>query len=131
MTEHSYSTSLVLLSIGIATLGAYAAIEIAQRVSATRGRRRILWTCGGALAMGLGIWSMHFVGMLALQLSVLVWYDALLIFASAAAAILGCAIAFIILTRPGASSSGFWLSPASSWVPRSPVCTIRAWPECE
>lgn len=122
MTEHSYSTSLVLLSIGIATLGAYAAIEIAQRVSATRGRRRILWTCGGALAMGLGIWSMHFVGMLALQLSVLVWYDALLIFASAAAAILGCAIAFLILTRPGASS---WLLAFASVIMGSAIAGMH------
>ncbi len=111
MIEHSYSTSLVLLSIGIAILGAYVAVEIAQRVAATRGRRRILWTYGGALALGLGIWSMHFVGMLALQLPVLVWYDALLIFASAAAAILGCAIAFIILTRAGVSS---WLLALAS-----------------
>ena len=111
MVEHSYSTSLVLLSIAVATLGAYVAIEIAQRVRAARGRRRILWTYGGSLALGLGIWSMHFVGMLALQLSVLVWYDALLIFASAAAAILGCAIAFIVLTRPAPSS---WLLALAS-----------------
>jgi PAS domain S-box-containing protein len=122
MTEHSYSTSLVLLSIGIATLGAYVAIEIAQRVSATRGRRRILWTRGGALAMGLGIWSMHFVGMLALQLSVLIWYDALLIFASAAAAILGCAVAFIILTRTPASS---WLLALASVIMGSAIAGMH------
>jgi PAS domain S-box-containing protein len=111
MIEHSYSTSLVLLSIGVAVLGAYVAVEIAKRVRATTGRRRLLWTYGGALAMGLGIWSMHFVGMLALQLPVLVWYDALLIFASAAVAILGCAIAFIILTRVNVSS---WLLALAS-----------------
>ena len=111
MIGHSYSTSLVLLSIGIAILGAYVAVEIAQRVAATSGRRRILWTYAGALALGLGIWSMHFVGMLALQMSGLVWYDALLIFASAAAAILGSAIAFIILTRTGVSS---WLLALAS-----------------
>jgi PAS domain S-box-containing protein len=111
MIEHSYSISLVLLSIGIAVLGAYVAVEIAQRVAVTSGRRRSIWTFGGALALGLGIWSMHFVGMLALQLSVLVWYDALLIFASATAAILGCAIAFIILTRARANS---WLLALAS-----------------
>jgi PAS domain S-box-containing protein len=97
-------------------------IEIAQRVSATRGRRRILWTCGGALAMGLGIWSMHFVGMLALQLSVLIWYDALLIFASAAAAILGCAVAFIILTRTPASS---WLLALASVIMGSAIAGMH------
>jgi len=42
---------------------------------------------------------MHFVGMLALQLPVLIWYDALFIFLSAVAAVVGCAIAFIIFNR--------------------------------
>ncbi len=99
MIQQSYSLGLVLFSIVVATLGAYVAVEIAQRVRATHGRRRILWTCGGALALGLGIWSMHFVGMLALQLPVLIWYDALFIFLSAVAAVVGCAIAFIIFNR--------------------------------
>jgi PAS domain S-box-containing protein len=122
MIEHSYSTGLVLLSIGVATLGAYVAVEIAQRVRGTRGRRRTLWTCGGALAMGLGIWSMHFVGMLALQLSVLVWYDAVLILASALAAILGCAIAFFIFNRASVSS---WLLALSSIVMGSAIAGMH------
>ncbi len=99
MIHQSYSVGLVLFSIVVATLGAYVAVEIAQRVRADHGRRRILWTCGGALSLGLGIWSMHFVGMLALQLPVLIWYDALFIFLSAVAAVVGCAIAFIIFNR--------------------------------
>jgi PAS domain S-box-containing protein len=96
MIEKSYSLGLVILSIVVATVGAYVAVEIAQRVRATEGRRRVIWTYGGALAMGLGIWSMHFVGMIALHLSVPIWYDALLIVASAIAAIVGCAIAFSV-----------------------------------
>jgi PAS domain S-box-containing protein len=99
MIEHSYNSALVFLSVVVATLGAYVAIEIAQRVHAAGSRRRFVWTCGGALAMGLGIWSMHFVGMLALQLPALVWYDALLIFASIVAAVAGCSVAFIIFNR--------------------------------
>ena len=104
--DQSYSVALVILSVVVATLGAYVAIEIAQRVRVTGGRRRILWSCGGALALGLGIWSMHFVGMLALHMPVLVWYDALLIFVSIVAAVGGCAIAFIIFNRAKVSS---WL----------------------
>ena len=99
MIEKSYSLVLVILSIVVATLGAYVAVEIAQRVRAAEGRRRILWSYGGALAFGLGIWSVHFVGMLALHLPVLVWYDALLIFVSIVAAVIGCTIAFIIFNR--------------------------------
>jgi len=111
MIEKAYSLGLVILSVVVATIGAYVAVEIAQRVRTAERRRRILWTCGGALAMGLGIWSMHFVGMLALQLPVLVWYDALLTFASAVAAVVGCAIAFIIFNR--ATVSGWLLAFAS------------------
>ncbi len=104
MTEHSYNFALVILSVVVATIGAYVAIEIAQHVRASGDRRRILWNGGGALALGLGIWSMHFVGMLALQLHMLVWYDALLIVVSMVAAVGGCAIAFIIFNRPTVNS---------------------------
>jgi PAS domain S-box-containing protein len=106
MIEKSYSLALVILSVAVATVGAYVAIEIAQRVRATGGRRRFVWTCGGALAMGLGIWSMHFVGMLALHLRVFVWYDAVLIFLSIVAAVVGCTIAFVIFNRAKVS---WWL----------------------
>ncbi|HVS59895.1 MAG TPA: MHYT domain-containing protein [Gemmatimonadaceae bacterium] len=111
MIEKSYSLALVVLSVVIATIGAYVAVEIAQRVRAAERRRRILWICGGALAMGLGIWSMHFVGMLALHLPVLVWYDSLLIFLSVVAAVVGCAIAFAIFNRAAVSS---WLLALAS-----------------
>ena len=105
MIEHSYSIGLVIMSVVVATLGAYAAVEIAQRVRATEGRRRERWIYAGALAMALGIWSMHFVGMLALRLAVPVWYDALLIVASFIAAVVGCAIAFFIFTRANVTST--------------------------
>jgi PAS domain S-box-containing protein len=95
----SYSLGLVFLSVLVATIGAYVAVEIAQRVRATEGRRRVFWTYGGAFAMGLGIWSMHFVGMLALHLPAPIWYDGLLLFASAIPAVVGCAIAFAIFNR--------------------------------
>jgi PAS domain S-box-containing protein len=100
MIEKSYNFALVILSIVVATVGAYVAVEIAQHVRASGGRRRVFWSTGGALALGFGIWSMHFVGMLALRLPVLIWYDALLIVVSMVAAVGGCAIAFIIFNRP-------------------------------
>jgi PAS domain S-box-containing protein len=111
MIEKSYNFPLVILSVVVATIGAYVAIEIAQRVRVTGGRRRILWSCVGALVLGLAIWSMHFVGMLALRLPVLVWYDALLIVVSMVAAVGGCAIAFIIFNRVTVNS---WLVALAS-----------------
>jgi len=106
MIQHSYSLSLVVLSVVVATIGAYVAVEIAQRLQTVWTRRRVLWIFAGALAFGLGIWTMHFVGMLAMQLPILIWYDAQLIFASVIAAIAGCTIAFLIFNRPNLNS---WL----------------------
>ena len=99
MLDKSYSLNLVVVSVLIATIGAYVAVEIALRVRAAERGRRFFWIYGGALAMGLGIWSMHFVGMLALHLPVLVFYDAVLVFLSFVAAVVGCAIAFYIFNR--------------------------------
>ena len=99
MLYKTYTLDLVVLSVLIATIGAYVAVEIAQRVRAAERGRRLFWISGGALAMGLGIWSMHFVGMLALHLPVLVWYDAILLLLSFVAAVIGCGIAFVIFNR--------------------------------
>src|ERR1700688_3072073 len=111
MMDKSYDIALVVLSVVVATLGGYVAVEIAQRVRATGIRHRVLWTCVGALAMGLGIWSMHFVGMLALTLPVPVWYDAPFTFGSVVAAVIGCAVAFTIFNR--VTVGGWLLSLAS------------------
>ena len=70
----SYAESLVALSVIIAILASFTALDLAGRVHVAHGRVRTLWLAGGALAMGLGIWSMHFVGMLALHLPVRVTY---------------------------------------------------------
>ena len=106
MMDKSYNLALVVLSVVVATLGGYVAVEIAQRIRTSGIRRRILWTCLGVLAMGLGIWSMHFVGMLALTLPIPVWYDPLFTFGSVVAAVIASAIAFTIFNR---LTVGGWL----------------------
>ena len=65
-----YDFRLVTASVLIAILAAYAALDLAGRVTAARGFARFLWLSGGAFAMGLGIWAMHYVGMEALRLPV-------------------------------------------------------------
>jgi NO-binding membrane sensor protein with MHYT domain len=73
----SYDYRLVALSVAISMLASYAALDLAGRVTAARGVIRIAWLAGGACAMGMGIWSMHYIGMLAFRLSVVIWYDRL------------------------------------------------------
>ncbi|MBS7457495.1 putative bifunctional diguanylate cyclase/phosphodiesterase [Coralloluteibacterium stylophorae] len=71
----TYQTPLVLVSIAIAVLASYTALDMASRVAASRGRVRLAWLAGGGFAMGVGVWSMHFVGMLAFRLPIEVGYD--------------------------------------------------------
>ena len=73
-----YDWSLVAISIMVAVLAAFVALSISDRISvASTPRGRIVWAGAGAISMGGGIWSMHFIGMLAFGLPCGVAYDQL------------------------------------------------------
>jgi diguanylate cyclase (GGDEF)-like protein len=75
----SYDPWLVVLSFTIAVFASYVALNLATRVAAVRDAKAAQhWLAGGALSMGTGIWSVHFIGMLAVQLPVPVTHDAAL-----------------------------------------------------
>ena len=71
----SYNYWLVVLSVLVATLASYTALDLTSRITASKGRAAKLWLLGGAFSMGTGIWSMHFIGMLAFSLPVPMGYD--------------------------------------------------------
>src|SRR6266700_2377090 len=92
---------LIVLSIAIAVAGSFAALECAERMRlAEAGGSRVRFSYLGAVLMGLAIWTMHFVGMLALRMPMPVSYapswSALSIFAAA----IGAGLAFFIMNRP-------------------------------
>jgi two-component system sensor histidine kinase/response regulator len=95
----SYDIRLVVLSVLIAVAASYAALDLAGRVTSARGSVRVVWLGGGAMAMGIGIWSMHYVGMLAFRLPVPVEYDWPTVLLSLLAAILASAIALFVASR--------------------------------
>ena len=70
----SYDPLIVALSIAIAVLGAYVGLDLAERVTAARGRARLAWLVGGVIATAIGIWSMHYTAMMAFYLRVPVQY---------------------------------------------------------
>src|SRR5580692_4370475 len=107
----SYDYRLVALSVLIAILASYAALDLAARVTAARGRIRFAWLWGGAAAMGTGIWSMHYIGMLAFSLPIPVWYDWPTVVASLFAAILASATALYVVSR---DRMGPWRAVAGS-----------------
>ena len=94
-----YDYRLVTLSVLIALFAAYAALDLAGRITAARGTARYAWLGGGAVAMGMGIWSMHYMGMEALRLPVEVLYDWRIVVLSMVAAISASAVALFVVSR--------------------------------
>ncbi|MGA7925508.1 MAG: MHYT domain-containing protein [Candidatus Sulfotelmatobacter sp.] len=94
-----YNYSLVALSVFIAVFASYAALDLASRVTAAGGWTRALWVLGGACAMGTGIWSMHYIGMLAFILPIPVAYHWPTVLLSLFAAILASVIALYVVSR--------------------------------
>src|SRR6201984_762711 len=95
----SYNYALVVLSVLIAIFASYAALDLAGRVTAAGGWTRSVWLLGGAGAMGIGIWSMHYIGMLACRLPVPVAYHWPTVLLSLSPAILASVIALYVVSR--------------------------------
>jgi two-component system, sensor histidine kinase and response regulator len=95
----NYNYYLVVLSVLISLFAAYAALDLAGRVTAARGVARFAWLGIGAFAMGIGIWSMHYMGMEALRLPVPVKYDWPTVLLSMVAAIFASAVALFVVSR--------------------------------
>jgi len=107
----SYSKILVLLSFLVASAAAFTALDMAERVStAQRLRGRALWRWIGAFCMGGGIWSMHFVGMLAFEVPVAVRYDFSVTLLSLCIAVLASRLAMAIISLPTLSRRQYLLS---------------------
>ena len=102
--SHAHHHSLfVVLSVVIAVLGSWTALDLNLRVRAHVGRALTLWLAATALAMGLSIWSMHFVAMLGFDAGFPVRYDIVLTVVSLILAVGSTALAFVAVhvERPG------------------------------
>jgi len=95
----SYTPSLVLISILVAVLASYTSLDLAGRIASARGRARAVWMVGGALSMGIGIWSMHFIGMLAFDLPIQVAFDLPITFLSLLIAVLSSGLALWLVSH--------------------------------
>ncbi|WP_240941659.1 EAL domain-containing protein [Paenibacillus sp. HB172176] len=83
----TYDWPLVVFSYIVAVVASYTVLNLVGRISSTTGRFRVIWLLFGAVAMGMGVWSMHFVGMLAFSLHEPVAYDPIIVLISVVAAI--------------------------------------------
>lgn len=99
--HETYQPGLILLSLAVIFFAGFTALTLADRLKASSGHIRLGWLLGAAIALGGGIWSMHFVAMLAFELPVPVRYIPSLTIISVLVAILVVAFGLAIVAyRP-------------------------------
>jgi len=75
MMHVTWDSGLVIASVFIAFLASFSALDTVARVMDSRGMKALLWLIGGGAAMGIGIWSMHFIGMMAMHFNMPMRYN--------------------------------------------------------
>jgi PAS domain S-box-containing protein len=99
--DTQFNMMWVILSVVVAIFASYVALNLAQNITQTTGKARAGWLTCGAMAMGTGIWSMHFIGMLAFEMpGMAMAYDVPLMVLSVLVAIGASALALYIVSRP-------------------------------
>jgi len=91
---------LITLSIAIAVFASYTALDLAARVTAAKASAKVAWLIGGAMVMGIGIWSMHFVAMLAFSMATPIAYDMLIVLVSILPAVIASGGALFLASQP-------------------------------
>ena len=99
----TYNYGLVLISILVAVVVSHTALRLAARVARAKGSSVQLWLAGGAVAMGTGIWSTHFIGMLAFTLPIPLSYGLTATLGSLCLAIFTSGFALQLASKPQAS----------------------------
>ena len=95
----THDPGLVVLSVLVSILAAYAGRDLAARVRDARGRAWLAWLAGAATVDGIGTWSMHYTGKLALRLPVPVLFDGPRVVLSLLVGIVGSAAALLVVGR--------------------------------
>lgn len=111
--HHHHAWTFVSLSLAVAICGSWTALDLARRVTSHLGRGRLVWVSTAAIAMGLSIWSMHFIAMLSFDPGSAVAYDPGLTALSLALAIGSTWAAFVVATRERIAGSTLYLAGAA------------------
>jgi len=120
--QATYNVWLVALSIIVAIVVSYTALTLAGRVAQTGQSGGRGWLLGGAAAMGIGIWSMHFIGMLAFSVPIPLRYNIVTTLVSLIIAILTSGFALAIASRP---NLGVKRLAAGSLVMGAGICAMH------
>ncbi|MDP1524090.1 MAG: EAL domain-containing protein [Methylotenera sp.] len=105
-----WNTSLIALSVIVAVAGSFTALAHAARMRHAQGSTSIAWMVSGGITLGMAIWSMHFVGMLAFHLPIPLSYDLPLTLLSAVPAMAAALLGFYVLRTPAVSNTRIFLA---------------------
>ncbi|WP_331842800.1 bifunctional diguanylate cyclase/phosphodiesterase [Pantoea agglomerans] len=94
MLPVTWDSVLICVSLIVAFIASFTALDTAGRVAVSRGWSARFWLLVGGIAMGIGVWAMHFIGMLAMMMPMMMRYDTRLTFLSLLVAILASVLAF-------------------------------------
>lgn len=97
MLEHGHNLLLVVAAFAVAVMAGFTGLSLTQGASSMSVARRKTAVSMSAVALGSGIWSMHFVAMLGMTLPVPFHYDALVTLISALVAILLTGVALLLV----------------------------------
>ncbi len=97
--EVSYDWRLVILSLVIAIVSSYTALDLARQVPIALGRVSKLWLLGSAIALGISVWLMHFIAVLAYKLPIPINYNFYIVFLSMVLAIACCGVGLSFVTK--------------------------------
>ena len=104
LLQKSFEPELVLLSIIFASIGGYIALQTIEKLRYhVKGHTRNLWLLLGSLALGLGIFSMHFTGMIAVRIGTPILYEPILTLFSILPAVLGSFFTLMLITKKSPS----------------------------
>jgi len=106
----SYSPFLIMLSFFIGIIASYTALVLVERMSDPNQSKKVIWVFGGSLIMGMGIFSMHFVGMMAFHIGSPMTYDPFLLFVSLIISVISSFAAFYIPYVQSLSKTKVFLS---------------------
>ncbi len=90
---------LILLSVLIAIIGSYTALDISEQIAVAKNQARRWWLIGSGLTLGLTVWTMHFTAILAHKLPIPVGYDFKFLLISLLLTILASGVGFFFVTR--------------------------------
>lgn len=120
--HHDHLSIFTLLSVVVAIFCAWTALDLFDRVRAHGRETGRLWLAAAALAMGGGVWSMHFIAMLGFDPGSPVSYEIGLTVLSFLLAVVGTGAAFFFASRPGVTRSGILLAGVMMGLA---VCTMH------